>query len=91
MVAKIDQYRPPPSPKTEGPRTLFAKPSANTVYCLLEGGEEGYRNPPIRAIFWPKSVDPPLFSFKSGSALRKVILWYTFIAMKGKCLFLFST
>ena len=30
--------------------------------------------------FLPKSVDPPLFSFKSGSAVRKVILWYTFTA-----------
>ena len=49
----------------------------------------GMEIPPIRAIFWPKSVDPPLFSFKSGSALRKVILWYTFIAMKGRCLFVF--
>ena len=27
------------------------------------------------------------FLFKSGSALRKVILWYTFIAMKSRCLF----
>ena len=46
-----------------------------------------YGNSPIRANFWPKSVDPLLFSFKSGSASRKVILWYTFIAMKGRCLF----
>ena len=58
----------------------------------LRGGggvNRGIEIPRSVLFFGPKSVDPPLFSFKSGSALRKVILWYTFIAMKGRCLFVF--
>ena len=37
--------------------------------------------------FWPKFADPLLFSFKSGSPLHKVILWYMFIAIKDRFLF----
>ena len=64
---------------------LCSKLCRHNVDNPTRRGWIGYENPPIRAIFWPKSVDPSLFSFKSGSALRKVILWYTFIIMKGRC------
>ena len=47
-----------------------------------------YANPPIRAIFLAKSLNPPIFSFKSETAPFKSLEWYSFTATDGTCCFL---
>ena len=36
---------------------------------IQEGGEEGYANTPIPAIFFTKSVDTPIVFFKSETTI----------------------
>ena len=61
---------------------------------LCEGGEQGYANPLILAIFLARSVNPTLYLFKSGSALLKNFPWFKYTAYgyiyTGICVFFFT-
>ena len=55
---------------------------------LLWGGWIGVCKSADPCYFLAKSVNPPIFSFKSESALFESFEWYSFIATDGRCCFI---
>ncbi len=51
-------------------------------------GRIGVRKSAGSCLFFGQSVNPPLFSFKSESALFRNFLWHIFTATDGRCCFL---